>query len=259
MDHENAGEENNIEVIYEDDDILVVHKPEGLMVHGDGRSTESTLADWLLEQYPDMKDVGEPWEDADGKRIVRPGIVHRLDRDTSGVMVVAKTSESYEHLKGQFKERRVEKTYHTVVYGNIKEDEGLIDKPIGKSNKDFRRFSAQPKARGTMRDAVTEYRVIGRAADKSACYLEVRPKTGRTHQIRVHMKAIHHPVVCDPLYAEGRECLFGLKRLALHAFALTFVTPSGEEETFTAPLPPEFERVQKECTQNTTERLQGDQ
>ena len=154
--------------------------------------------------------------------------------------------QQYDYLKVQFQERTVKKVYHTFVYGNIKEDDGVIDKPIGKSNKDFRQFSAQPGSRGVQRDAVTAYRVLGRTENKEVCYVEAKPKTGRTHQIRVHMKALHHPVVCDSLYANERPCLLGLKRLALHAFSISINLPDKGEMTFSAPLPAEFEQVIEE-------------
>jgi 23S rRNA pseudouridine1911/1915/1917 synthase len=237
---------NAINVIYEDESVLVINKPAGLMVHGDGRSTEPTLADWMVETYPDIRDVGESWENQEGQIIYRPGIVHRLDRDTSGVMVIAKTQEAFEQLKEQFQNRLVQKMYHAVVYGNIIEDEGEIDKPIGKSKNDFRQWSAQPGARGTLREAHSIYRVLARSVDRQYCYVEVSPKTGRTHQIRVHMKAIHHPVVCDALYAAGRECTLGFKRLALHAHTLTLQLPDRGQMSFTAPLPSDFEKVANE-------------
>lgn len=236
-----------IPIIYEDELMLVVNKPTGLMVHGDGRSSESTLSEWVLETYPEIKNVGELWVNQKEQAIPRPGIVHRLDKDTSGVMVIAKTSESFEFLKKQFQDREVQKIYHAFVYGNIKEDEGVIDKQIGKSKKDFRQFSAQPGARGTKRDAVTAFRILARTENKEACYVEMSPKTGRTHQLRVHMKAIHHPIVCDSLYASNRESLLDFKRLALHSYIITITTQNKEKMTFTAPLPKDFLMAIKHC------------
>ena len=135
-------------IIFEDDNILVIDKPAGLMVHSDGRTKEETLSDWVLKKYPELKDVGEPWED-----IPRPGIVHRLDKDTSGVMVLAKTQETFEELKGQFQERKIKKTYRAFAYDPFKEENGEIDRPIGKSKSDFRKWSAQPGSRGVQREA----------------------------------------------------------------------------------------------------------
>ena len=225
-------------ILFEDENVLAIDKPAGLLVHEDGRSEEQTLSDWLLEKYPEIKGVGEPWERDDGSVIERPGIVHRLDRETSGVMLVAKTQEAFEHLKEQFQERTIKKIYNTFVYGNLKEKEGVIDRQIGKS-RNFKLWSAQRGARGELRDAITEYTVLKEMEDAS--FIEVRPKTGRTHQIRVHMKAVHHPVICDKLYAPKLPCMFDFERLALHALAITFTMLDGEEKTIEAPLPEDFQ------------------
>lgn len=172
--------ENNISIIYEDKDVLVVDKPAGLMVHGDGRSDEPTLTSFLIDKYPSIKDVGEH-ED-------RPGIVHRIDKETSGVLIVAKTQDAFLHLKKQFKEREVKKEYRAFVYGEMKLDKDVIDRPIGKSKGDFRLWSAQRGTRGLMREAVTEYEVLNR--ENGFTYVSVYPKTGRTHQIRTHWKSV---------------------------------------------------------------------
>lgn len=245
MDTENAAVGNNEPtILYEDADVLVVNKPAGLVVHGDGRTHEPTLSDWLLARDPMMAHVGEPWTSPSGEVIPRPGIVHRLDRDTSGVMVIAKTNEAFTHLKIQFQDRLAHKQYDTLVYGHPKEEKGTIDKPIGRSPQDFRRWSAQPGARGEMREAVTTWQVVKRGIDPSTgervTWIFAEPKTGRTHQIRVHLKAIHHPVLCDALYAPGKPCLFGLSRVALHAHFLTITLPNGKEMKFEAPLTPDF-------------------
>jgi 23S rRNA pseudouridine1911/1915/1917 synthase len=229
---------NKIAILYEDAYVLVVNKPSGLVVHADGKTDEPTLVDWILETHPEIQGVGEPLRLSDGRVLDRPGIVHRLDRDTSGVMVVAKTSESYEHLKKQFKDREVQKTYRAFVYGKMKDTDGVIDRPIGKSKKDFRLRSAQRGARGAMREAVTEYVVLN--AEGDATYVEIKPKTGRTHQIRVHFKAINHSVICDRLYAPKRESLLGFERLALHAFQIFFTNMDGTRIEVEAPLPSDF-------------------
>ncbi len=228
-----------IDILYEDDDILVVNKPAGLKVHGDGRSDDSTLVDWILKKYPALKDVGEPALLPDGRVILRPGIVHRIDAETSGVLVVAKTQEMYEHLKKQFQARTIKKHYNAFVYGIPKGLRGVINRPIGKSKRDPRLRSAQRGARGVMRDAITQYRVA--QTGKGISYLDVFPRTGRTHQIRVHMKAINHPVVHDRLYAPANLPALGFERLALHARALTIRDMKGAEQKFEAPLPKDFE------------------
>jgi 23S rRNA pseudouridine1911/1915/1917 synthase len=227
-----------IKILYEDKDLLALNKPAGLTVHADGKSAAPTLSDWLVEKYPNIREVGEPWTAPNGEQIFRPGIVHRLDRDTSGVLVVAKTQQSFTHLKKQFQERLAKKTYRAFVYGIVKNDAGIIDKPIGRSTSDFRKWSAEFGARGELREAVTEYKVLERG--KEATYIEVYPKTGRTHQIRVHLKSIGHSVVCDTLYAPKQKCILGFSRTALHAFSLQILSPTGKPLHFEAPLPPDF-------------------
>ena len=238
-----------IKILYEDSNILVIDKPSGISVHSDGRTKEKTLVDWILKNYPKMKNVGEPMGD-----ILRPGVVHRLDRDTSGVLVLAKNQKAYEFLKNQFKEREIKKVYHTVVSGFVREDRGVINKPIGRSPNDFRKRLAGRGARGELKEAVTEYKVIKRFEDKKIkyTYLEVRPKTGRTHQIRVHMKFLNHPVVCDSLYNTGKPAPAGFTRLALHAKSIEFNLPTGKAGNLKSevikvesPLPKEFKDLEK--------------
>lgn len=230
-----------LDILLENEDLVVINKPAGLVVHSDGKTKEDTLVLQLLKKYPLIRDVGEPWKNPNGVEIPRPGIVHRLDRETSGVLVVAKTQAAFSFLKEQFQQRKVKKVYLAFVYGVLKKGEGIIDFPIGKSKKDFRLRSAQRGARGELREAITTYRVLEHGPEVS--YVEVCPQTGRTHQLRVHFKAVHHPIVCDKLYAPKRPCLLGFKRLALHAHALSFATPSGERVTVEAALPQDFERA----------------
>jgi 23S rRNA pseudouridine1911/1915/1917 synthase len=147
-----------VEILYENNNVLVLNKPPGLIVHADGRTKEPTLVDWLLEKYPEMKDVGEPWVNPEGETIYRPGIVHRLDRETSGAILVAKNQASFDYFKKLFQDRETAKTYNAFVYGEMKRRGGMIiDRPIGKSTQDFRMWSAQRGAKGELRDA--SYRV----------------------------------------------------------------------------------------------------
>ncbi len=237
------------EIIYEDENVLILNKPAGLVVHDDGKvrtEKEKTLSDWVLDHYPEMENVGEPMEitQKDGTFIVikRPGIVHRLDRETSGVIVLAKNQETFDFLKEQFQERKATKVYNAVIWGNIKTDEGVIDVPIGRSGKDFRQWSASRGARGQLREAVTEYKVLARFEEDGErfAFLEVRPKTGRTHQIRVHMKYLNNPIICDSLYAENRPKVLGFDRTALHARQITIEIPEKGIQTFEAPYPEDF-------------------
>lgn len=227
-----------MEILFENENIIAINKPSGLVVHSDGRTKEESVSSWLLKTYPEIAKVGEPWTSPTGEVIYRPGIVHRLDRDTSGVLVVAKNQESFLNLKAQFQNREIKKTYNAFVYGEMNELEGVIDRPIGRSKSDFRKWSAQRGARGEMRDSLTEYKVLN--TSKEASYVEVYPKTGRTHQIRVHFKAINHPVICDSLYAENKPSLLGLNRLALHARKIEISDINGDILAITAPLPPDF-------------------
>ncbi len=239
-------------IIFENDDFLAINKPSGLVVHPDGKTVEKTLCDWLLEKYPDMKEVGEPMTLQNGTILYRPGIVHRLDRETSGVMIVAKTQEAFSHFKALFQEREVKKTYNAFVWGLVKEDKGTIDRPIGRSKSDFRKWSAERFARGELRPATTEYKVIARKESPqhkggeiplNFTYIEAYPKTGRTHQIRVHFKAINHPVVADSLYAPNHPKELGFARVALHARTIEVEGPDGKAHQFEAPLPEDFKKA----------------
>lgn len=247
-------------IIYEDNDILILNKPSGLMVHGDGRSIEKTLADMILEEYPEMRDVGEPTVYVDQKTkeeitLPRPGIVHRLDRETSGVILVAKTQEAFLHLKAQFQDRTIKKIYHTFVWGQPRRTQATITAPIGRSKNDFRRWHSGRGVRGELRDAETEYYVQDRFDihtetpfdDKEGItkfsFLEIWPHTGRTHQIRVHLKYINHPIVSDTLYAPDRPKVLGFDRTALHASRITLMMLSGEKKTFEAPFPEDFKKA----------------
>jgi 23S rRNA pseudouridine1911/1915/1917 synthase len=236
-------------IIFEDNDIVVIDKPAGMLVHegeGDaqGKDKGDTVARWFIAHAPEAKGVGEPGALQSGEAIERSGIVHRLDRETSGVMILAKTEDAFAHLKAQFHDRAVLKEYRAFVHGAMQDGWGTIDRPIGRSNKDFRLRSAQRGARGLLRPAVTDWELI--VAGNAHSYLKVFPKTGRTHQIRVHLKAINRPIVCDALYAPNHPCDLGFDRLALHAHALELELPRGERKRFESPLPPSFIEAAKE-------------
>ncbi len=229
-------------ILYEDADIVAVNKPAGLVVHSDGRTEEPSLADWFVAAYPEAVGLGEPIQTREGKEIARPGIVHRIDRDTSGVLLLAKTAQGHEHLKAQFQNREVEKTYHLFVYGDLKDDHGTITFPIGRSSGDFRKWSARPgSTRGENREAVTYFRVLRRDKTHNVSFIEAQPKTGRTHQIRVHFQALQRPVVSDPLYAAGKPKLLGFERTALHARKIAFTNLAGERVELVAPYPADFQ------------------
>lgn len=221
-------------ILYEDTDVVAIAKPAGLITHSDGRTVEETAEDWFYEKYPETKLLNaEPTEGTLPER--RVGYVHRLDRDTSGVLVFAKNPAAYEFLRKAFHDRDVKKTYLAFVYGVPKEKRGVIDFDIGRSRKDFRLRSAQPKAKGRLREALTRYEVIGET--DGCAFLKVSPETGRTHQIRVHLKAIHHPIICDALYAPNHKPVLGISRMGLHAFSIDLPLLSGKRVTITAPIP----------------------
>ncbi|HVS79363.1 MAG TPA: RluA family pseudouridine synthase [Candidatus Paceibacterota bacterium] len=242
-----------IVILYEDDELLAIDKPSGLVVHSDGRTDEPSVADWLERVRPEIKDVGEPWTRPDGTTLHRPGIVHRIDRETSGVLLICKTQDLFLRMKEKFKKREVGKSYLAFLYGELRTNEGVIDRPIAKSRKDFRLWSAQPGGRGEMREAATEYRVIERGSGFT--YVEARPKTGRTHQIRVHFKAINYPIVGDRLYAPKREMALGFKRLALHAAKISFTLENKGAMVIEAPIPDDFQRAEAAMTGRTGESV----
>lgn len=231
----------SVAVLYEDSDVLVINKPSGLAVHADGRTKEETLVDWVLANRPEISGVGEPTTLSSGEVLERPGIVHRIDRDTSGALLIVKNEKVFKYFKSQFKEHTIRKEYHAFVYGSLPKDFDTVDRPIGRSRTDFRLWSAQSRARGELREATTYYEVMARGADTT--FVRALPKTGRTHQLRVHFKAIHHPIVSDPLYAPNQPKLLGFERTALHAFALEFQTMNGKTVRVEAPYPEDFQHA----------------
>ncbi len=238
----------DIPIIYQDNDIVVVNKPAGFSVHKGVAEKGETITDWLVEKFPEMKKVGDDPE-------FRPGIVHRLDKETSGVLVAAKNQKSFEYLKKLFQSREIVKKYIALIEGNLKNDNGIIDLPIGRSISDFRKKLASEKAEGNLREAITEYKVLERfenvghrvsniKGNSFYTLVEAYPKTGRTHQIRVHFKAVGHPIVCDSLYGGKRmTCPYGLKRHFLHANFLEFISPSGAKLKLEADLPEDLAEV----------------
>ncbi len=225
-------------VLYEDSSIIVVDKPPGMVVHPAPGNPSGTLVNALLYHCKDLAGING---------ILRPGIVHRLDKETSGIMVAAKDDIAYHHLARQFKSRTVEKVYRAIVRGRFGQEEGMIDLAIGRHPTERKRMSTRTK-KG--RSAVTRWKVIERL--NGLTFLEIFPKTGRTHQIRVHLSAIGHPLLGDPLYGKGassqdqtiKESLKRLKRQALHAYRLGFTHPlTGERLEFSSPLPDDMNGV----------------
>lgn len=238
------------EIIFENDDVLVINKPAGLLVHGEGEDSKDTLVEWFLKKVPEALGVGEPRIGKDGKAVERSGIVHRLDRETSGVMILAKNQAAFDHLKEQFKGRTAKKEYRALVYGEMKEKYGVVDRKIGRSSKDWKLRSSERGARGQLRAATTNWECLssGTYEEESFSFVKLLPQTGRTHQLRVHLKFIGRPIVGDTLYVPGKveeSNNLGLKRLALHSFGLTLTLPDGEVRSFEAPVPAEMTAAAK--------------
>jgi len=212
-------------ILHEDHDYIVVDKPANLTVHPTAKRATGTLSNMLLARFPALLGVGETH---------RPGIVHRLDRDVSGVMVIARTAEAYEYLKTLFAERKVKKEYAAVVLGVVKNDSGTIDAPLGRTKKGPMAVTEG----GAF--AITRYEVLRRGT--RATLLKVTTETGRMHQIRVHLRHIGHAIVGDMLYGK-RSAAVKSERLLLHATNISFADLRGRTVTFTSPLPAEFTNI----------------
>ena len=226
-----------LDVVYEDADIVVLNKQPGISVHPSENEPADTLVNALVARWPEIKNVGED--------PVRPGIVHRLDKDTSGLMVVAKNQKTFENLKKEWQEKRVVKKYLALVWGRPKKESGEIISEIIRSPKDFRkRIIARPEKQKSKemkgKLAITEYKLVEKF--KSYSLMEVFPKTGRMHQIRVQMASLGHPVAGDKVYGKGREAPQGLHRQFLHAFYLVF-SLGGRSFAFEAGLPEDLKKV----------------
>lgn len=219
-------------VLHADGSVIIVSKPAGLVVHPGAGHITGTLAGGLLHRFPDLAGVGDP---------IRPGIVHRLDRDTSGLMVVARTPEAHEALTAALARHDVERRYQALAWGRFDNTRGLIDAPIGRST----RYRTRMAVREAGREARTGYEVLHQYDRPEVASVACRLETGRTHQIRVHLRAIGHPVVGDPTY-DGDRPLLGarLGRPFLHAEFLAFAHPeTGERVEFSDPLPPDLAGV----------------
>ncbi len=217
-----------LNIVYEDNDIIVVNKPQGMVVHPAAGHSEGTLVNGLLHHCGDLSGING---------VIRPGIVHRIDKDTSGILVAAKNDAAHLGLTAQWAGHHITRVYHALVHGVVAEDQGTIDAPIGRHPRDRKKMSVDPQ-KG--KSAVTHYRVLDRFAVANVSYLELRLETGRTHQIRVHMAYLGHPVLGDPVYGRKKEP-YALAGQALHAKILGFKHPiSGEYLEFDSQLPQYF-------------------
>ena len=225
------AQEIPLDIIYEDSDIIVVNKPKGMVVHPANGNPDGTLVNAILAICKNsLSGIGGE---------LRPGIVHRLDKDTSGLIIVAKIDNAHINMSEQIKERNVKKTYIALVRGNVPEEEATINMPIGRSTKDRKKMAVTKNGK----QAITHFKVLKRYSKYTL--LEIKIETGRTHQIRVHMAEIGYPVVGDAVYSNGKN-EFGIEGQMLHAYKLEFMHPiTNKHMELTAPLPQYFEEILK--------------
>ena len=227
-----ANSDINLDILYEDEQFLILNKPVGLVVHPAPGHSDDTLVNALLAHCENLSGIGG---------IQRPGIVHRLDKDTSGAIAIAKTDLAYQSLQSQIQAKTAQREYLGIVYGNPQTDQGKIDFPIGRHPVDRKKMAVLPIERGG-RNAVTHWQIEERLGNYSLILF--RLETGRTHQIRVHSAKIGHPIVGDPLYSSGKNIGVNLTGQALHAWRLTLQHPvTGEIIRAIAPIPGEFETL----------------
>jgi 23S rRNA pseudouridine1911/1915/1917 synthase len=247
------GEAIPLEILHEDDALLVLNKPSGIVVHPAPGNWTGTLVNALLHHF---QTSGGTTSTIGGKE--RPGLVHRLDKETSGVMVIAKTDPAHRHLAAQFKHHTITRVYEALIWGVPKKGRGLIELAIGRDSKERKKFSARTSR---PKESVTEYHV-DRRYGKLAAHVLLYPRTGRTHQLRVHLTSLGHPILGDQTYGGKKVCAVGqvsIPRVMLHARALGFQHPvTGEVQEFTRPFPEDMETVSKALEQMTHDRQSAD-
>lgn len=228
-------------IVYEDGNIIVIDKPSGLITHQKNiDDKQPSVVDWVIENYPKLKDIGEPFI-ASGTPVPRYGILHRLDKDTSGLLLIAKNNETFFAMKKQFQDHTIQKSYQTLVYGKPRQPSGVIDAPLGRIGmKRTTQIAGNKLIDG--KESITGYKTLKNF--EKYTLLDVAPKTGRTHQIRVHLKSIGCPIAGDTVYSpKGWQKPNGLNRLFLHAYKLEFATPDGKALTIEADLPEDLQSV----------------
>jgi 23S rRNA pseudouridine1911/1915/1917 synthase len=229
------------QVVYEDNDFLVIDKPSGLITHQKNlEDKQPSVVDWVIENYPELKDIGEPFI-ASGAEVPRAGIVHRLDKDTSGLLLIAKNNEAFFYFKNLFQTKNIKKYYLALVHGKPKEPKSTISSPLGRIGMKRTTKIAGKKVIDE-KEAETEYETVKNYSNYTL--LRLSPKTGRTHQLRVHLNSIGHPIAGDPVY--GFKKLSPppeLNRLFLHAYRLEFLTPDGKSLALEADLPGDLSSI----------------
>ena len=229
------------QIVYEDNSIIVINKPSGLITHQKNiTDQQQSVVDWVIKNYPELKDIGEPFI-ASGSEVPRAGVVHRLDKDTSGLLLIAKNNETFSYLKDLFQTRKIKKHYLALINGKLKKPKGIISSPLGRIG-----MKRTTKIIGSKlideKEAETEYKTVKDLGNFTL--VELIPKTGRTHQLRVHLNSIGHPIAGDPIY--GFKKLAPppqLKRLFLHAYKLELTSQDGKAIIIEADLPEELQKV----------------
>lgn len=233
-----------LDILYEDQDLIVINKPKGMVVHPAAGHYSGTLVNALMYHCKD---------DLSGiNGVMRPGIVHRIDRNTTGSLLVCKNDFAHNAIAEQLKVHSVTRKYRAIVHGNLKNDQGTVDAPIGRHPVDRKKMAVDPR---NGRDAITHYQVLERFGNYT--YIECQLETGRTHQIRVHMSSIHHPIVGDDVYGPAKCPFSGLEGQTLHAMVLGFMHPrTGDYMEFSAPLPEYFEDLLKKLRKTSSSSRQ---
>ncbi len=224
-----------LDIVYEDSDVILVNKPRGMVVHPAAGHQTNTMVNALLYHCHDLSGING---------VLRPGIVHRIDRDTTGIVIACKNDKAHQCIAAQLKEHSVTRRYYALVNGNVKEEEGTVDAPLGRSRTDRKKMAVTPDGK----NAVTHYKVLERFGNYTL--VECRLETGRTHQIRVHMAYIHHPLVGDEVYGNGGSGFHTTGQL-LHAYCLGFIHPTtGEYMEFSVPFPEDYQKILDRLREN---------
>ncbi|MBT4722145.1 RluA family pseudouridine synthase [Candidatus Falkowbacteria bacterium] len=232
-----------IKVIEKNDDYLIIEKPTGLLVHPTLKNEPNTLIDLLIKKFPELKKIGDSVALEKNDQIFRPSIVHRLDKDVSGLMIVPRNQDAFDYFKSQFKLRKIYKGYVTLVHGALEKNDDIIDFEISRGVNSGR-MAAHPEGSGKGKPSATQFKVLKKFLKFTL--VEARPLTGRTNQIRVHFFAYGHPIVGDVLYQskiKGQKSKIKLNRIFLHAQKLSFTDNNGEEKSFESPLPEKLETI----------------